>query len=375
MTGPAPKDWILDLAPYVPGKARADGADRPVVKLSANESAYGPSPRAVAAARDAMDGLARYPDPESADLRAALGELHGLDAARILCGNGSDEPLSLLAHCFAGPGDEVIYSRYGFQLYAILAKTVGATGVAVANENWAASVDGILQAVTPRTRLIYLDNPNNPTGAMLPFSEIERLYAGLPDHVLLVLDAAYGECVDDPAYEAGARLVDRANNVVMTRTFSKMYALPALRVGWAYGPAAVMDVLNRARLPFNVSAAGQKAALAAVRDQDHLAAAVARNNEERAWLTAALAATGLDVVPSQTNFVLAGFPDAPGQTAAEAYRALMADGYILRHLPGQGLANHLRITIGTPEQNRAVAALLTAFMDGSGLAEAGEAPA
>lgn len=360
-TGPQPHEHIMDLAPYVPGRAKVDGVANPV-KLSSNESVFGPSPKALDAYARAGENLIRYPDAASTDLRAAIGEIHGLDPDRIICGAGSDDLLTLLIHAYAGPGLEVIHSRYGFMVYPIQSKAVGATAVAVPNKDWAADVDGILAAVTPNTRLVFVDNPNNPTGAYLPWDEVERLHAGLPAHVLLVLDAAYAECVTADDYRAGESLVEKADNVIMTRTFSKMYGLAGLRVGWGYGPADVIDILNRIRMPFNVCLPGQPAAIAAVRDQAHLEAGRAFNAEWRDWLTASLTALGLDVVPSQTNFVLVGFPKDKPYTAEEANAYLTRHGYLLRWLPGQGLGDHLRLSIGTPDQNRAVVDLIASFM-------------
>jgi histidinol-phosphate aminotransferase len=361
---PAPKahDWIMDLNAYVPGRAHVHGVKDPV-KMSANESAFGPSPKAVEAIKAAATKVMRYPDPASADLRDAIAEVHGLKAEGIICGAGSDEVLTLLIHTYAGPGDEVIFSQHGFMVFPIQTQAAGATGVAVPNKNWAADVDGILAAVTERTKIVIVDNPNNPTGAYLPWSEIERLHAGLPEHVLLILDAAYAECVTASDYEAGEALVEAAQNVVMTRTFSKMYALAALRVGWLYGPAHVVDALNRWRMPFNVCSTGQVAALAAVRDQKHLDAAVRHNNTWRDWMTAELSSLGLDVVPSETNFLLVEFPSESPFTALECNEYLTRNGYLVRALPS--LKKHLRISIGTDEQNRAVTALIREFMNGS----------
>lgn len=362
MAGPKAHNWIAGMAPYVPGKAKVDGVASPV-KLSSNECVYGASPHALEAFKQSADTLLRYPEADSSELRQAIAGVYGLDAERIVCGAGSDDLLTLLIHSYAGPGDEVIYSQYGFMVYPVQTKAVGATGVAVPNKNWAADVDGILAAVTDKTKLVFIDNPNNPTGAYLPWSEIERLHAGLPESVLLVLDAAYAECVTAADYKAGEEMVERANNVIMTRTFSKMYALAGLRVGWGYGAPEIIDILNRVRMPFNVCLPGQPAAIAAVRDTAHLAASVAFNKEWRDELTASLSALGLDVVESQTNFVLVGFPQEGAFDAAAANAFLSKNGYIVRALPS--LPHHLRISIGTADQNRAVIALLTEFMNGS----------
>ncbi|MFC3050452.1 histidinol-phosphate transaminase [Kordiimonas pumila] len=358
MAAPKAHDWVLEMAPYVPGQSKVEGIDNPV-KLSSNESAFGPSPHALTAFQATTEQLLRYPDANSVDLRAAIARVHSIDAEKIICGTGSDEILTLLIHTFAGPGDEVIFSDYGFSVYPIQTRAAGATGVSVPNKNWAADVDGILAAVTPKTKLVFIDNPNNPTGAYVPWGEIERLHAGLPENVLLVLDAAYGECATADDYSAGETLVEKHENVIMTRTFSKMYALAGLRIGWAYGPDAVIDVLNRIRMPFNVCVPGHPAAIAAVEDQAHLAASVAFNAKWRDWLTAELKALGLGVVESQTNFVLVEFPS--GNLCAEACNAfLLENGYIVRAL--SFLPDHLRISIGTEEQTKGVLALIKEFL-------------
>lgn len=361
-TGPRAKPWIMNLAPYVPGRAKVDGIANPV-KLSSNESVWGASPKALAAAQSAASHIERYPDAGSNDLRAAIAEVHGLDAGRVVCGAGSDELLTVLIHAYAGPGDEVIHSRYGFMVYPIHTQAAGAASVVVPNKNWAADVDGILAAVTDKTKLVFVDNPNNPTGACLPASEIERLHAGLPEGVLLCIDSAYAECVTMDGYSAGEELARTKPNVIMTRTFSKMYALAGLRVGWAFGAQSIVDTINRIRMPFNVCLTGQAAALEAVRDQDFLNEAKAQNARERDWLTASISALGLTVVPSQTNFILIEFPEDESVNAEAANAYLTERGYLLRWLPGMGLAGHLRLTVGLPEQNRAVVELLRTFLD------------
>lgn len=361
---PQPKAWIQDLEAYVPGRASVPGVKAPV-KLSSNESVYGPSPAAIAAYRQAADRLERYPDGDSAVLRAALGAHFDIEPERIVCGAGSDDILTLLVHAFAGPGDEVIHSRFGFLVYPIQARASGATAVAVDNKNWAADVEAMLAAVTERTRLVFVDNPNNPTGAYLPWSEIERLHAGLPEHVILVLDAAYAECVTAEDYGSGLALARTAPNVITTRTFSKQYALAGLRVGWGYGAPGIIDALNRIRLTFNVNLAGQAAALAALEDQEHLQASAAFNAEQRAFLTARLTAFGLDVVPSQTNFVLIRFPDEAPFNAAAANDYLSRHGYLLRYLPRLGLGAYLRLSVGRQHENVAVTDLIAGFLSGT----------
>ena len=358
MTAPKAHDWIMEMAPYVPGRATIEGIADPV-KLSSNESVFGASPAAVEAFRATADNLMRYPDANSNDLRAEIGKIHGLDADKIICGAGSDELLTLLIHTYAGPGDEVIYSQFGFMVYAIQTKAVGATGIAIPNKNWAADVDGILDAVTEDTKLVFVDNPNNPTGAYNTWSEIERLHAGLPDNVVLVLDAAYAECVTADDYKAGETLAATHDNVIMTRTFSKMYALAGLRVGWAFGAPEIIDMISRVRMPFNVCVPGHPAAIEAVKDQAHLQASVDFNTQWRDWLTAELRALGLDPVESQTNFVLVAFPKG-NQCAKACNDFLTSRGYLVRALPP--LPDHLRISLGTEEQNKGVIALIKEFL-------------
>lgn len=363
MSGPKPNPWIETLAPYVAGRARAEGVAR-TVKLSANESPLGASPQAIAAFRDGSETLHLYPDPDAKELRAAIAEVHGLEAERIICGAGSDEILHLVAQAFVAPGDAIIHSRYGFMMYPIVANSLGATPIAVPNRNWAADVDGILAAVTPRTKVVYLDNPNNPTGACLPRSEVVRLIEGLPDHVVLVYDAAYAECVDMADYSDGADLARRYPNVLMSRTFSKLYGLAALRIGWGYGAPSLIDAMNRIRMPFNANMPAQRAAMAAVRDREFLAHARAYTIAARRDLAAGIRALGLEVVESETNFLLIRFSDIVGKRASDANDYLTAKGYLLRWLPGQGLADCLRMTIGTREQNGEVVRLLGAFLAG-----------
>jgi len=364
MSGPKAHEWIEQLTPYKPGDSKLAGQER-VVKLSANESAFGISEAALKAAAAAADGT-RYKDSTCLKPREAIADIYDLDKDRIVCGNGSDELLMLLARAFAGPGDEVIYCRPGFMLYPLAAKAVGAVGVEVALAGDEISVDAILAAVTPRTKLVYIDNPNNPVGTLLTGDELRRLHAGIPSEAILVVDAAYAESVTDPAYDDGSALVDQFENVVMTRTFSKLYAMAGLRFGWIYCPSHIADILNRLRDPYNVSGPAQAAAAAAVQDTDHLKAAQDYTANWRDDLTARLVSMGLRVVPSQTNFLLVEFPSETGSTAEEANAWLRKNGYILRWLPEQGLSNYLRLTIGTPEQNNGVIQLLREFMDGSG---------
>jgi histidinol-phosphate aminotransferase len=361
MSGLVPRPGILDIAPYEPGRARTGQGGR-VVKLSSNESAFGASPAAQAAYEALAPALHRYPDGGSSALRAALAARYGLDAARIVCGCGSDDILQLMCRAYVGPGDEVIYSRHSFSIYGIAAHSVGARCVITEEEDYTPSVDATLAALSARTRLVFLANPGNPSGTYLSGAELRRLHAGLPDHVALVLDGAYAEFVTAPDYEAGARLAGEAGNVVMARTFSKIYGLAGLRLGWAYGSAGIIDVLNRLRGPFNVSSAAQVAGLAALEDEDFVARVREHTSQWRAWLRDELVALGLFVAPSVTNFLLLRFPAEPGLSAAEADAFLTARGILLRRMEGYGLPDHLRLTVGTAEENHMVVDSLRDFL-------------
>jgi histidinol-phosphate aminotransferase len=359
---PKPKPSVLAIEPYVGGRATAQGVAEPV-KLSSNESALGPSPAAVAAFRDAAAGISIYPEGSARILREAIAEVHGLNPERIVCGNGSDELLTLLAHCYLNPGDEVVFSEHAFLIYRIATLAAGGIPVVVPEPDLRVDVDAMLKAVTPQTRLVYVTNPNNPTGTYLSMEEVRRLHAGLPPDVLLVIDAAYAEYVRRNDYEAGIELVSQFDNVVMTRTFSKAYALAGLRVGWAFCPAAVADALNRARGPFNVSVPAQAAAVAALKDRRHLDKALEHNAHWRAWLTDEIRKTGLKVDDSVGNFVLIQFPKTKGRTAKDADAFLSARGLILRPVGAYGLPDALRLTVGTEDANRSVVAALAAFME------------
>lgn len=368
MNAPQVKPWIDAIHAYVPGKSKLVGVADPV-KLSSNESPLGPSPHAVAAMAATAGQAHRYPDGGSTALRAAIAATHGLEVERIVCGTGSDELLQLLATAYAAAGDEVLYVRHGFMVYPIAAQRAGATPVAAADVAYTADVDALLGAVTPATRLVYLANPNNPTGTMIGRGEVHRLHAGLPSDVLLVLDGAYAEYIDDPDYEDGFAMARAFDNVVATRTFSKIYGLAAERIGWAYGPARVIATLDKIRAPFNVPAAGSAGAIAALADQAWVAAARAHNLKWRTWLAgeiAALGDAGLRAVPSAANFILVTFPEDGPVTAERANAALMAAGILVRWLPGQGLPQALRISIGTEAETRAVAAALRAFVAAEG---------
>lgn len=359
MTALAPRPGILNIAPYVPGKDSVDGKE-PIAKLSSNEGALGPSPKAMAAYAKAAGDLHRYPDGAAERLRSAIGRHYGLDPARIVCGTGSDELLNLLVRAYCGPGDELLYSQYGFLMYPINALGVGATPVAAPEKDFRADVDAMLAKLTDKTRIVAIVNPNNPTGSYLTKDEVRKLHAGLPKNVLLVIDAAYAEYVSRNDYESGLELVDHAENVVMTRTFSKIYGLGGLRLGWMYGPAGVVDVINRLRQPFNVNLAAQMAAIAALEDIAHTDAGRTNNDIWLPWLSSELTKLGLKPLPSVANFLAVSFGSK--ERAAAANDWLMNDGLIPRMIAAYGMPEFLRITIGTETEVKMVAASLARFV-------------
>ena len=348
MALPQAKPGVMQAPIYVAGNHVVEGVDRPAV-LSANENPLGPSAKALAAYRAAAEDLHRYPDGAATELRAAIGRRFGLDPERIVVGAGSDELITMLMRAYAGPGDEVLYSRHGFAMYPITALTVGATPVAAPEAELTADVDALLAHVTERTRLVFLANPNNPTGSYLSRAAVRRLRAGLPEHVVLVLDAAYAEYVERNDYDPGIELVDACPNVVMLRTFSKIFGLAALRLGWGYFPAGIAQVMHRVRSPFNVSVPAQMAGIAAVEDTTHSEQARAHNALWLPKVMAALEELGLEVPPSVGNFVLAGFPDEAMADRANAF--LLGRGVIVRGMKGYGLGRYLRITIGAGWEN------------------------
>ncbi len=354
---PQPQPGILKILPYVPG--RSDAPEGVVlIKLSANESPLGASPKALEALRSAAEHPETYPEGSSRLLREALGEVHGIAADRIICGNGSDDLLHLLAQVYLGDGDEAVMSQYGFNVYPIVTRGASAQITMASERDFCADVDALLEAVTPRTKLVFLANPNNPTGTYLGVAEIERLHHGLRPDILFVLDSAYAEYVTADDYSVGIELVDRAENAVMVRTFSKM-GLGGVRVGWMYGPAHVVDAVNRIRGPFNVSVLGQAAAAAATRDTAFTATLRAHNTRWRDWLTQSLASNHIRVPPSQGNFLLALFPDV--ETARQAFLALRAKGLLVREMHGYGIPQGLRISIGLEGAMRTVVEVLQDF--------------
>ncbi len=360
MTKIVPQPGILDIAPYVGGKSSVQGVAN-VVKLSSNENPFGCSDAAQEAFRKSSFSLHRYPSTDHAALRQAIEEVHGVDAARVICGVGSDEILSLLCQAYAGPGDEVLHTEHGFAIYKICALANGAQPVEVRERERVTDVDAILEACTNKTKLIFIANPNNPTGTMISEAELSRLAENIPPQTLLVIDGAYAEYVDD--YGAGAGLVDRLQNVVMTRTFSKLYGLGGLRVGWGYGPAHVIEVLNRVRGPFNLSQAALDAAEAAVRDQEFARKCREENTRLRAWLAEALAEKGVPSDTSTGNFILARFADQEEAEACDTY--LQSHGLIVRRVGSYNLPHCLRITVGDEPSCRRVAHAVGQFKEGA----------
>jgi histidinol-phosphate aminotransferase len=359
---PQPRPGVLDIAPYVPGKSKGSHG-KTVHKLSSNETPLGTSDAARAAIEAVARNLELYPDGSSAELRAAIGEVYGLNPDRIICGAGSDEVLSLIAYGYLGQGDEAIYSEHGFLVYDIAIRAAGATPVIAPEKDLTTDVDAILARVTDKTRMVFIANPNNPTGTYLPFEEVKRLHEGLPANVLLVLDAAYAEYVRRNDYESGLELAATSDNVIMTRTFSKIYGLANLRLGWGFGPAHVIDALNRIRGPFNVNGMAIAAGIAAVRDRDFVTRSIEHNDTWLPWVTAELEKLGLKVTPSVGNFVLVHFPDEDGKRAADADAYLLERGCVLRMVGNYGLPNSIRMTIGSEDANRAIIGHLKDFLE------------
>ena len=364
MTTPAPKENLMRIKPYVGGASKAGGGVNRTVKLSSNENPLGPSPAAIEAYGRVAHQLALYPDGGATALRMAIGEAEGLDPARIVCGAGSDELIALLCKAYAGEGDEVLYSQHGFLMYAISALAAGAEPVTAPETGFRADVDALIAAANARTKLVFIANPNNPTGTLLTQDEMRRLREGLPETAILVLDSAYAEYVEAEGYDAGAALVDACDNVVMLRTFSKIHGLAALRLGWGYFPPAIADALNRARGPFNVSAPALAAGAAAIADRAYQDFCRRENTRLRGQTRSALIALGLEVLPSEGNFLLVRFGAEGDRSAAAADAYLQSRGLILRRMEGYGLAGWLRLSIGRDEDCASVIAAVADFLKG-----------
>ena len=362
MALPRPIDGILNISPYVGGDATVEGVAR-TIKLSANEGALGASPRAIEAFKQAADNLHRYPDGGSEVLRRALSEFYDLKAANIILGNGSDEIITTLCHAYLAPGDEIVYSAHGFLMYPLAAMAAGGKPVAAPEIERTASVDNILDTIGEKTKIVFLANPNNPTGSYIPVSEIRRLRQSMPEDVLLVVDCAYAEFVTRNDYSPCIELVEEYDNVLVTRTFSKIYGLAAVRLGWAYCPEEVAQVFHRVRTPFNVNQPAQAAGVAALQDVAHSAAARAHNEQWLPWLDGEFKRFGLETIPSVGNFIAVQFPGTDGKSAEEALAFLAARGILPRPVGAYDLAGFLRFTIGLEEENRAVADAVAEFLE------------
>lgn len=363
--GPTPRPGLLDIAAYKPGRASVEGVAEPV-KLSANENILGCSPNAKAAFAGAIDQLNLYPDGRGAALRAHIAQRYRLEPERLILGCGTDEIFAMLAQAYLQAGDNIVQGEFGFGAYAIAARANEAQVRFARERNFRIDVDAMLAEVDERTRLVFIANPANPTGTFIDREEVARLHAGLPPTVILVLDGAYAEFCRDPNFDDGLELARAAPNVVVTHTFSKLHGLAALRVGWAYAPAPVSEAVEHIRLPFNTSGPAQAAAIAAMDDDGFQRASVEHVELWRPWLAQQLGGLGLEVTPSAANFVLVRFPQTQGRTAAEAEDFLARRGLLVRGVGGYGLPDHLRITIGLEDHNRALIEALREFLDGAG---------
>ncbi|MBE1237563.1 histidinol-phosphate transaminase [Phaeovibrio sulfidiphilus] len=362
---PLPRPGIMDIVPYAGGESKIPGVSR-IIKLASNEGALGCSPRARDAMIHAAGDVYRYPDGACVELREAIGQQYGIDPARIVCGAGSDELIGMLIHSYAGPGDTLVQSRYGFLMYSIYGKSAGVETLFAPETNLTADVDALLATVKDTTRLVFLANPNNPTGTILPPSEVQRLREGLRDDIILALDSAYCEFVQSNSFDGGIGLVNSHPNTVMLRTFSKIHGMGGIRLGWAYGPAHIVDVLNRVRGPFNVSALAQVAGVAAIKDTEFQDSVRAHNRLWREWTREKMEALGLVVTPSEGNFLLATFPSEGPRTAERADAFLRSRGLICRRVAGYGLPDSLRVSIGTGEEMELFVQTLTEFMEEGG---------
>ena len=331
------------------------------IKLSANESSYGPSPKAVQAFTAITDQLNRYPDGSQTELRQAIAQVHGIDPENIICGNGSAELLELFMRTFLGPGDEVVFSENTFGMCHIFAMAQDAKRVIAPEKDYRIDVGEILKRVTEKTRMVCLATPNNPTGTYLTTEELNHLHRSLPSQVLLVVDAAYAEYVTSDDYSSGKALVKDSNNVVMTRTFSKIYGLPALRIGWAYAPPSAIELVQRLRTPFNANSAAMAAAAAAIKDVEFVSKVKEANAQSLEHITNELTNVGIFVVPSAANFYLMDFKGHQEKTAFGAGQALENHGIIPRPVGGKE-DNLLRITVGNDAENEAVLSVLRSYM-------------
>ncbi|MDC9700675.1 MAG: histidinol-phosphate transaminase [Alphaproteobacteria bacterium] len=358
---PQPNPGISEISPYIPAETEKKGI-KTIYRLSANETPLGPSPASQDAYKKAVHSLAHYPDGNATLLREAIAHHHGLDPRRLICGAGSDELLTLIARAYLTYGTEALHSEYGFLLYPIITKAAGAQPVMAPEKNMTTDVNALLNRVTGQTRVIFLAHPNNPTGTYLPTGQLCYLHKKLPPHILLVLDAAYGEYVRKEDYTTGIDLIDRAENVVMTRTFSKLHGLASLRLGWLYGPPSIIETLNRIRGPFNVSSPALAAGVAAITDHAHINRCLSHNDLWLPWLTEQIGALTLKSPPSTANFLLLDFDNIPGKYAADAHAYLEEKGINLRRLDAYALPNALRMTVGTEDANIFTINMLREFL-------------
>ncbi|SCA55473.1 Histidinol-phosphate aminotransferase [Candidatus Terasakiella magnetica] len=350
-----PRPGIMDITPYKGGESAIKGVSR-IIKLASNEGPFGPAPSAVEAMKKTSETQHRYPDGGATALRNKLAAKYNIDAERIVCGAGSDELLGLLCRAYAGPGDEVLYSDHGFLMYPIAAKAAGATPVTAMETDLTTDVTALLSAVTEKTRIVFVANPNNPTGTYIPKSEMNRLRQGLRDNILLVIDAAYAEFMTEDDYDAGIELVERTQNTVMTRTFSKMYGLGGVRLGWSYASEEITDVLNRARNPFNVTSLALAAGEAALDDELFVAKTRKHNTKWLRWVEDEVRKLGLECTTSYANFALIRFPHQEGHSSRQADAFLRTQGIIVRQMAAYGLGDCLRVSIGAEDE-------MSAFMD------------
>jgi histidinol-phosphate aminotransferase len=353
------KKTILDIAPYVPGESKSDSTER-LIKLSSNEGAFGPSPKAVTAMQEAAGNMHRYPDGDANTLRDAIAKKNNIDKKNIICGAGSDEIIMFLCQAFAGEGTEVLYSEHGFLMYSIYAKAAGATPISAPEKVLTADPQALLDKVSDKTRLVFLANPNNPTGTYWDRQMVVDFHAQLPKDVILVLDAAYAEFVDDPDYTAGHDLVEQHKNIVVTRTFSKLYGLGGVRLGWGHASDEIIDILNRVRGPFNVNSMAQAAGVAALNDDAFVQQSIAHNKKMRDWVSAELTALGLNVVPSQGNFVIVDFGDEDRAEGCRLY--LKEQNIFVRQIGGYGLPTYLRISMGLEDEMKLALSVISTYL-------------
>ncbi|MCQ2913914.1 MAG: histidinol-phosphate transaminase [Alphaproteobacteria bacterium] len=361
MKTPVAHDTIMEISPYVGGTSKLPGFDK-VVKLSSNEGAFGVNPNVVEAIRSHAELMFRYPDGSSQELREAIAKVHNLDKDKILCGTGSDNVIDIICEAFSKDGDDVIMTQYGFSMYRVCAKGNGANVIEVPEKNYTVDLDAVLSAITNKTKIIFITNPGNPTGTYLPKKDLYDFCKKVPSNILIVLDSAYAEYVPCEDYTAGAEFVEEFNNVIMLRTFSKIYALGGLRIGWSYASKEIIDVFNRIRAPFNVNTMAQYAGVVAMQDREFVKKCFEHNKKWQKKFPEELSKIGLNCTPTVANFVLVHFPKT-GKTSEKCDEFLKQHGYIVRRVLAYGLKDELRITIGNEEEMTTLVSLLKEFME------------